>query len=1143
MCANLQAQVDKAVLSGTAMDASGAVVVGAKIQAKNVATAVSYSAVTDGQGRYTLPELPVGTYDVAAQKSGFQKVVQTGIVLTVGARPVLDFKLPVGRMEEVVEVQGQASKVDTETAAVGQLIAPKQMENLPLNGRNFSDLLSLAPGVQTVPSGGTGGGASATGYGLETNYSVSGSRPVGQAYMLDNADIRNAGDHGAGVGIIGTSLGMEAIQEFTILTNTYSAEFGGTGAAVNAVTKSGTNNLHGSAYEYIRNSALDAANYFDVPGEKPAFKRNQFGGSVGGPIKKDKTFFFVNYEGLRSGTGMTERGVVPTSLSSLFEAGGMTQNASGQWVGPYGSMSSLTQQMFSLYPLAQSSSQCPNVTNIGLLAGTGLYCSQGTNVQNEDYILGRIDYTLGPKDSLFGRYNIEHAYQSIPYVESEVPGWPEIDHEQNQYVTVEERHTFSPKMLNELRVGLVRLHMTTAIGGINGTDVLDQVAGREDMAFAPGQGLTSLGAAPSSPSMNATNRISVGDDVIMSLGAHSLRFGAVLTRVQTNSMAESYGGGWWDFLGLNGGTYGALGGSLYGSPFMLLGAAGPTYSYTTPSGASYAWNPNRYWRQNWLNPYIQDDWKISKRLTLNLGVRYEWASNPTTVGYPVFVIDNLTSSTTTENSFVTASHPFTSNPNVMNIDPRIGLAFDPFGDHKTSIRAGFGMFHEPVTARTFSASFSPDTPLFESYFPALSGLYPNLPSSLAQMQASPFCGSGGCITYYGAILSNVNTSPYAMQYNLTVQRELAAGMVLSVGYNGSSGVHMFSQYDANLPQPFSGLTAAQQAAALATGDYPSATGQGAPGTVTNPFTGSHVNSNFQAVEAEAPTSHSTYNSLQASLSRQFSRSLLGNASYTWSKCLDDGSATTSNEQGEWAVYDAYNHSLDRGPCSFNSNQVFNANAIYRLPFKGNRLVEGWQISPIVSRFTGLPINVQNMLFSYQSNIGGAVEGERPEAVPGCNAMVKKRSEWWNPACFVEMPYGTIGDAGRDSLNNPNFFNLDFSVFKDTKLTEKVTMQLRAEFFDILNHPNFNVGQQAYLMSTVSTLTPTNANYSQINNPAAYMAPNPATGNPGGAICNPSQNPNAAVVGPCYVSSTALSGTMPGSMGGQRQIQFAVKFTF
>ncbi len=331
---NLHAQVEKATLSGTALDVSGAVIVGAAIQAKNLNTGTVYTAVTDGQGRYILPEMSVGNYDVSAEKAGFQKMVQTGIVLTVGSRRVLDFKLTVGQPVEVVEVQGQASTVDTSTASVGTLVAPTQMENLPLNGRNFTDLLSLSAGVATVPASAGGGGQSATTYGQSTNYSISGSRPVGMAYMLDNTDIRNQMDHGAGLSVMGTSLGMEAIQEFTILTNTYSAEFGGTGAAINAVTKSGSNELHGTVYEYMRNSVLDAKNYFDVAGQKkPSFKRNNFGASIGGPLKKDKAFFFFNYEGLRASTGLTNRAVVPTSLPDLFRAGGMTQNASGKWVG------------------------------------------------------------------------------------------------------------------------------------------------------------------------------------------------------------------------------------------------------------------------------------------------------------------------------------------------------------------------------------------------------------------------------------------------------------------------------------------------------------------------------------------------------------------------------------------------------------------------------------------------------------------------------------------------------------------------------------------------------------------------------------------------------------------------------------------
>ena len=1153
---NLQAQVNTAVLSGTALDTTGAVVAGAQIDAKNVGTGISYVATTDGAGRYTIPEMPIGTYNVSAQKSGFQKMVQTGVILTVGAHPVLDFTLKVGHTEEVVEVHGQASTVDTTTAAVGQLVSPVQMADLPLNGRNFTDLLALAPGVGTVPAGGVGGGMSPTVYGMETNYAVSGSRPVGTSYMMDDLESVDAQDHGTGAGSIGTSLGMEGIQEFQIMTNTYSAEFGGTGAAINMVTKSGTNLLHGSAYEYVRNSAMDATNYFDVPGYKPSFERNQFGGSLGGPIKKDKAFYFVNYEELRASTGATSRNVVPTSLPDLYAAAGYTGSGTN-WTNPAypfsGPIPVLTQQLLAEYPTAPNPNpQCPNVTNIALLGGTSLYCWIATNIQNEEYGLGRVDYNFGPKDSAFARYTIENAYQLIPSaLNTGNQGWPEVDNERNQYVSVEERHVFSPTILNELHFGLVRLNFQTLAGGINGTDALNQVAGRPDMVWAGGQGLAGIGPPVTSPSLGVTNRFSVGDYVVLTKGAHSIHVGVDFTRVQSNSMGTDYAGGDWIFFGLNyclapanpalpvsadNPCLFAGGGSLQGSPFIAYTGVDPSYTYTTPSGTSYPYTPNRYWRQNWLSPYIQDDWKIGKRLTLNLGVRYEWASNPTTVGEPVFVLPNGLTPTATESSFVAAQHPFASNPNVKNIDPRIGLAYDPFGDHKTSIRAGFAMYHEPVTARTFAVSFTPNNPIYQVTLPTLYGLYPNLPTGLL-----PGVATGG-ITWFASIFSNVDTSPYVMQYNLTVQRQLPKGLLFNIGYNGSSGVHEFSEIQGNLPTYLS--IDPNAAADLKTGDYTlpgggQPNGTGAPGTLNNPFVGTHLNPNFAGIGAMEPIAHSSYNSLQTSVTRQFARGLAGNAGYTWSRCIDSGSASSGFEQGQFGVYDVYNPKLDRGLCSYNANQVFTANAIYELPFHGNRVVSGWQISPIISRSTGLPINVQNMIIAYQSNFGGSVEGERPQRVPGCNPLVRKvHSEWWNPACFVEMPYGTIGDSGRDSIPNPSSFNMDFSLVKNTKLTERTYVQIRAEFFDILNHPNFVIGSQAYLMSTFTTLNANNANYNLINDPAAYEPPNPATGSAGGAICNPSGSPTGVEVGPCYVSSTAS-----GLAIGNREVQFAVKLTF
>ncbi len=756
---NLHAQVNTAVLSGTATDPSGAVIVGVKIQAKNTSTDSTYSAITDGQGRYSITELPVGTYNVSAQKSGFRNLVQTGIVLTVGAQPVLDFKLQVGRTEEVVEVRGQASVVETETASVGQLVSPNQMAELPLNGRNFTDLLTLSPGVATVPMTGGGGGQSATAYGSETNYSVSGSRPEGLQYLIDGTDIRDALDHGAGIAMMGTSLGMDAIQEFTVLTNTYGAQFGGTGAAINAVSKSGTNNLHGSAYEYIRNSKMDAENYFDVTGVKPPFKRNQFGGTLGGPIKKDKAFYFINYEGLRAGQGQTARAVVPVTDTNpegvdatFFEDNYMKQvpnptapNGEG-WVGSGAfdptttgaPMPTLMQQIFALLPASQTATHpCPNVTGIILELGEDLSCSVGTLIQNEDYGLARVDYTIGPADSLFARYDTESAYQNVPYstniFSTAVPGYPEIDNERNQYTTIGERHVFSPKMLNEARFGFVRLNLLTADGGFNVTNgstpldtPLNEAPGRQDMTVTLGGGLAGLGALPSSPSHDVMNRYSEGDDVTMTLGAHTLHFGATFTREQTDDFWLQYSGGDWIFDNLQRDIRGRWVRRLVVRQRPLwIESCRPQLLLSAITGKIIPSTRMHGWRQNLLEPYIEDDWKISKRLTINLGVRYEWASNATTSNSSIFVLPGATnlgktsilSPASTEGSFMPATNEFSSNPNVKDIDPRIGLAYDPFADHKTSIRAGFAMYHEPVTSRTYAfMAPNPTEPTTELFF-------------------------------------------------------------------------------------------------------------------------------------------------------------------------------------------------------------------------------------------------------------------------------------------------------------------------------------------------------------------------------------------------------------------------------------------
>src|SRR5262245_31043122 len=1086
----LDAQVRTATISGTATDSSGAVLVGAKIVVKNLGTGITQSAITDSQGRYSIPDLPVGGYEVRASATGFQTVVRTGITLTVGGQPVADFTLPTGAQTATVTVVGEAVQVDTPTAAVSSHVTPTHMRDLPLNGRNFSALLTLAPGVQTIPQSPAGGGGSATFYGQGTNYSVSGSRPVGQSFLLDNSELQGFFNHGAGSSVTGNSLGVEAIQEFRVLTNTYSAEFGGTGAVVNAVSRSGTNTLHGSAFEFLRNSVFDAKNYFDDPSSDiPTFRRNQFGGTLGGPIKKDKLFFFGNYEGLRQSQGQTGRQFVPSAsvhlgllpCAALNSTVGCTASTPDRNLGvpnpndPNPDKARVA-RILTLYPLPNASPApgAPSGSELvdaqGRRTGVGLFTSVGDEIINEDYVLGRMDYTISQKDSLFGRYIFNKAFRRIPFPLSNIAKWPEVDNTFNQFFTIEEKRIFSPRLVNSIRFNFTRTHERARTDGF--TPELDIIGGgRQNGAiFATGAlgPITPVGASGTVPFFLVQNKFTVGDDLILNSGSHSLKVGGAMTRVQTNLSAPAYVGG--NF------TFGTLENFLNGTPLSMLGMSAPSPTFSTA----------RYFREIDLFPYIQDEWKVRQRLTLNLGLRYAFATNAVGAGgIPLNVIlDPLTST-----GFTTVNHVLASNPNVWNLDPRIGLAWDPFNDHKTSIRAGFGIFHEPVAPRTYAPAFYLAPPSGSTILvaPRLSNPYgiglP--PGSVFSPNYAAFAG----LDY------STDTSPYVMQYNLTIQREFPGSFIASVGYVGSSGVHLFSIRDQNLPRLTPG-------------------GTGPPGSSTNPFLGGATNPKFGSLNDVAPSSHSTYHSLQASLNRQFSQGFVLGTAYTWSKCIDNGSVSSGLEQGSFPITYELNPSYDRGLCSFDIDHTFRANAVYALPFRGNKFVEGWQLSGILSGYGGTPINIQTgFTFPTRSRLGGIV-GDRPNysGAAGCNPdrVLGDPNRWFDPNCYVLQAAGTLGNVPRHSIRGPGFFNFDFAMLKNTKVSERLDIQFRAEFFNATNHPNFRA-PESFTLYTGS---------------AAALEPNPNTGT---AAATPNQNPNVG-----RILTTANS---------SRQIQFGLKFIF
>src|SRR5579872_3361057 len=746
---NAQGATSASIL-GTVIDPAGAVVPNANVQVKNVGTGQVQQVPTDVQGRYTIADLPVGNYEAQVTAQGFQTTVRRGIELTVGAQAVVDFSLSVGQAQQTITVEAQVSQVDTVSSAVSSYVEQRQINDLPLNGRNFTDLVTLIPGV----SGGSqiGNGGSNLLYGNQNNFSVSGARSEGQAYLLDSTDIQGFWNHGSGSGVMGTTLGIEAIAEFSLLTNTCSAQFGGNGAVVNAVSKSGTNEFHGSAYEFLRNSALDARNFFDGS-NVPAFRQNQFGGSLGGPIKKDKLFFFVNDEELRKAQGQTVPALIPDANAHLGIVNGVN-------VG----INPVIAPILNLYP----------ATTLTSPTGIVQVPEVDTNVGNENYLLARVDYTMSAKDSLFVRYVRDFGDTTLPFLGSPLPPrWPEIGSTRNQFATIEYRRVISPTVVNLLRFSYTRSRETDVQAKPDQAKALDFFPERGQNGGVNITGLSSIGTSIFAPLLEVQNKFPLSDDVFWTHGAHSLRFGATLDRIQSNFEQQGWWGGFYTFPGLTA--------FLQGQPTLFQGPEpGLTDSY-------------RDFRERELDLYIHDEWKVSPKLTLNIGVRWEYVTNPTTNVHPLKTLINPPFGT-----FQQVPNVFASNPALHNIDPRIGIAWDPFGDHKTAIRVGAGIFYDPIHARSYASGYYFNPP----YALAFIGGAPTFPNPFTGPTLPPPAQLVG-VDY------NTTNTPHMYQWNFNIQHQLFESTSLTVGYVGSRGVHLYAARDINPVLPTTGPNGVQ----------------------------------------------------------------------------------------------------------------------------------------------------------------------------------------------------------------------------------------------------------------------------------------------------------------------------------------------